>query len=1055
MISQEQRIADNAALHDGMVNRCAGTLQLSPVTMHQLIGAILALLICLTVWLLHSFELAIIVFIVLFFTYYLVTGKSFGETVEKLKKTRTFYTETPVKAQAPDGFPVAKFTETNPIQIESSKHKKLHSIEQAFEHLRFYGSYELDGEEAGFYALHNGYESSAYFVYGFLVKGFSPCMDHTDCMESIIALKKAVKGMPNLKAKFIWDIPADGSAQIAQQKRILDLEGLDPFSKAIAMARGKWAVMQERKGRLVSPTLRVYVRVKVQIGQEDFTPQDWKDRWVAKLAPAVEQMFGDTTRGTMFLRSMCLAYESGCASVLRAFNEGANLGFKPMTVHDLYRWDYAQIHNEPVEECPQYVRIAPNGVYEHENFIETPEGQKPVVPHHILGELFKSKGVPSVPCFYRKDMWLPDRGKLDKEGNPQGLFMSCIRLTQMEGYSKIRKSHAVGHIQNSYRWMEGLSNVQFITEVEAVNPLEKKGTLDKGIKQRTKLSNRALEKQTQDVDALEDIGDLLEARRLFRDGEKTLSTSTLIWVYADTKDELKLQEQQVIGRIGDVNCKLVQDCLEQRWIDSQPYAWEAMSAKPNFFRPEYMIDQTLPLVPWTQPQPLDTKGIGYIGRRISVQYFIDYAQKKNHTFISAKSGAGKSLQSLEVPAYCIAHGVPGIMLDSPPVADTRTGEMAPSTYAPSMELWRSLGVNVAYQDIKTRNFNVISRKGVGKKINEIEGLIDDHREMLLALVIGDNNQHEHKENAENLITMSYRDFLVNTQNLPENGEEPILVDYLKHFNSWSKRYIAGDIDMDALIGTTGLGKYQPTAKEQETIGFIRAQLTGVLTQPWGKRINAQTDFDTDVLFLVLGLTDIKSGSKEGLVYALAALSFMARMTSRFQNSVFGLDEGSTLMPMDAFASRFSRIFPEGRKKGANGFLITTELNSLLNSPYCGAIMDNFDNALLGYSEQTSISRFVEHLHVKEEIMRNYTKAPDRTNMASQWYLKRGDEHLEVLYYTTSLLLGVGATSPKESEVRRLFAEQHPDLDLLSFYELFGKKLYSAYSKGRNANSILR
>ncbi|NJR57359.1 MAG: hypothetical protein HC768_24325 [Acaryochloris sp. CRU_2_0] len=855
-------------------------------------------------------------------TFIIWGGHDFGREWEKLKSTRTYYSETPLQGTAADGLPVALFEGDDYVVAGQEEKQRRYSMERVFRHLRFYASYELNRADIGFYALNPGYGSLCYFVYAFEVIGFSPCMTHSDCMAAIRAINKTFKNIPNLKLKFIWDVPADGSAQILQQKRLLERAEQDELTVEIIKSRGQWATSAERQGELVAPTLRVYARVRSLIGQENFIPQDWKDRWAARAAPYIERWTGDHTHQELFIQAMEFAYDSCCRPVMRAFQEGMGLKARPLSVHELYCRDFAQLHETPVDRCPKYVRLTDQGLFEHQEMIETPDGPQPLVPHHILGELFKQEGIQSVPVFYRNDAWLPLKNK----------FAACIRLTQMEGYADLDGSHALGHLQTTYRWLQGISDVQFVTEVEAVDPIAKKGLMDRGITNRTKRSNRAVEKQTQDVNAMEDIDDLVEARRLFRAGEQTLSTATLIWVYRDSREQLKLAVQQVMGRIGLNNCELVQDSIEYRWIDIQPYAWETMCFKPINRRLEYMIPQAIPTLPFTQPQTLDRQGIGYVGAGIPAQYFIDFVGQKNHTFIAAKSGGGKSLKALEIPVRCIATQTPGILLDSPPLADQSTEEVAPSTYTPAIEQWQAKGVSCAYHDIKKQNFNILGRYGLGRNKWEIDTLVETHLDTLLALVVGDNPTHPLKDDLTNLLSLSYQDFL---RDWGDNLHDPILSDYLRSYIDWSNRYLEGEIDLYAIAGIENMGQFEPSDNERQAIGMIRSQILGVLSQPWGKRINAQTSFDPNVLFLVLGLTNVKTGSKEGLVYALAALAFMDRMASKYPRCVAGMDEGSTLLPMDAFASKFARIFPEGRKKGVNGIFIATELDSLWNSPYCG------------------------------------------------------------------------------------------------------------------------
>lgn len=1035
----EQKAADNEALRNGMVNLSIGSLQLQPYTISQVIAALVCLALAIIVNFLFGIEVAGLLFIILLVSLITWGGKDFALEKERMTKTRDFYSEGPTKGEGSDGLPRPVFKDESYIERGD---RRFYSIEQKFSHLRFYGSYEKNHSSAGFYYQNRGSSPNVYLVFGFKVAGFSPCMDHQECMQVMKDIHRTFRNYPKLKLRFVWSVPSDASAQILQQKRLLEQADQDALTVEIIKARGRWAVENEKRGRIVAPTLYVYARVQSPLGQENFVPQDWKDRWSQKLTPQVARYFGDKPKQKMAMQAIDFAFEAGCTLPMQSLNKGIKIRTRPLTVHELYQRDYSKIHDKPVDTCPQYIRVTDQGFFERNELGDD---------RHILGELFGDGGdVPPIPIFARSDIWYPLKGKKNQEGNPAGFFSACVRVDQMEGYADINGSHAIGHVQNTFRWLEGLSDVEIITEIEAVNPLRKKQEIAKGLTNRTKRSNAAIGRQTVDTDSLGDVDELMDAAQTLRAGGRTLSSSTLIWIYADTRDQLKLKTTTVMGRVGVDHCTLVQNSIEQYWIDSQPYTWDAMCYDPDR-RIEYEATQVVPLVPLTQPQPLDDRGVGYIGKHISAQVFIDFCGKKNHTFISAKSGGGKSMQGLEILSQCIATNTPFVFMDSPPIADQSTGEVAASTYTPAIDLWQACGVDCAYQDIKKQNFNMLGRYGLGRNSWEIDALVETHVETLQAAVIGDDPHHHLADDVLTVLSLAYRDFARKT-----SGEEkdPLVGDFLREYIPWSRDYLAGNVDLAKTTGVEGLGAFEPSEQEKQAVAMIRSRLTGMLSQPWGKRLNAQTSFDPSVRYLVLGLTDVKNGSKEGLVYSLAALAFMKRITSTYDHSVFGLDEGTTLLPMEAFASKFSRIFPEGRKKGGNGILLATDVGSLLKSPYCDDILSNFDNVLVGRSETNSIEHFVNSFGLKQEILERYTQDPDLTDMSSQWYLKRGDQHMELLYYTTKMLLPLGATQPKELKAKREFIKGDTPEQLIKSYQNFGNALYTAYSQGRGPETVV-
>lgn len=1042
-ITYEQKTADNEALRGGVVNKAAMGVALYPFDLGHVYAAIFAGFIALLSSFVIPFTSALIIFFAILCTIFVYAGNDFNLEKEKLKGTRNFYSEIPLKGSRADGLPYAVLSD-EPVIVRNEK--KYHSLDQEFKHLRFIGSYEKNRSNAGFFYLNQGMSAKTHLVFGFKVAGFSPCMDHADCMQAIKNINRAVSDYPDIYLRFVCRVPSDASAQILQQKSFLEQEGIDPVSVEIVNDRGRWAVAKEKSGELVAPELYVYARVKSSLGQEKFIPQDWKDRWAAQLTPTIEKLFGDAPQQALAMQAIDFAFDTCCTPIMRMFNNEISIKARPLNVHELYVAEFKKLHREPIDKCPQYIRVTDQGLFEHEENSGT--------EHHILADLFQEEsGRASLPIFYRNRVWLPLKGGNDENGNPKGLFAACVRLDQVEAFPSIAESHAIGHLQNTVRWLNGFSDVEIITELRGTNTLQVKKTVQRGITNRTKRFNVSTTKGVPDADSMDDMDDLHDARRMLRSGDQVLSTCCLIWAYAETVDLLDQKTSQIISRVGADQCTLVQNSIENYWIDSQPYSWDTMCTEPAMRRHDYMTFQAIPMMPLTQPQPLDNAGLGFVGKHVSAQYFIDFCKKKNHTFIAAKSGGGKSMIGQDIMAHCVLTQTPFMFLDSPPIADaSKKEEVAASTYTPAIELWQEAGIDCAYQDIKKQNFNAIGRYGLGRLRWEIDALVEANLDPLEALVLGDAPNHPNKETVRNILGLSYKGFALKTM---EAEKDPIVSEYLKHFIEWSREYLSGDLDMEEITGVSGLGKFEATDLEKEVVGLIRSQLVGILGQPWGQRINAQTAFSAKTKYLVLGLTDVRKGSKEGLVYALAALAFMNRMTSTHNHSVFGMDEGSTLLPMEAFASKFSRIFPEGRKKGGNGVLISTEPESLFDSPYCSAILNNFDNTLVGLSEEKAVTAFVERMGFKEEILRQYSSPPKTSDMSSSWYLKRGRTHLELKYYTTQFLLSLGATNPNELKAKRGYITADSLEEKIAQYKDFGKDLYSAYKQGRSPLSLLR
>ena len=92
---------------------------------------------------------------------------------------------------------------------------------------------------------------------------------------------------------------------------------------------------------------------------------------------------------------------------------------------------------------------------------------------------------------------------------------------------------------------------------------------------------------------------------------------------------------------------------------------------------------------------------------------------------------------------------------------------------------------------------------------------------------------------------------------------------------------------------------------------------------------------------------------------------------------------------------------------------------------------------------------------REDLLRPYTSdafKPSPELLQSYWYLKRGDQHLEVTHPVSELLLALGATDPDEDSARKRVMALHPE-DQVAGVKHFGKLNARAKRQGLSMDTI--
>lgn len=1025
----------NEILRFGRINTCVGSLQLRDFSPQQAFGA--AILLITATLLCFFFGVSLVnagIFFAIAFVIFLIWGGSdYTEELEKWYKPQSYYSEG-VAADEDRAIPTPAYKGE---RYTGDKKNRSYKWERELG-LRGLVSYERDPSMPGVYIVekpsvqklvkggkkdHLG--KVVKMVYGLELPGISPTMTDGESMTTLYQIEDLFKALPDVAFKFYWDSKPAATTYKKQQLALLNSKKHDPLSKKIIIGRGKRASRLEKKGLIAQTSLRLYVSKEIVLGADYTEAQGWKDKAMKRIWPLVKSVarmfaFADAKEAEVtpdtWLEALDAGFNTCYLPVLGLLSGSTGLGMdvKALTADELFALDWSDNHATEPPKCPRFSRATNRGL----EYVKTDRSDQHLMSILFTPEQVEGKFVPTVPLFSQTSVYLPHRKK----------WAGCIRLDQQISYSsETDGSHSRGHLRFLANQMEGVTDFRLITEIVSVDPVAKTKEIKRGVKNRKRRMNEAaVREQTVDFSSDEDLQDLIEAGRAIKSGEHSLNVGTIVWLYRDTEEELdealrSLSSKNFPGKTS----KICQSLLKQRYIDGLPYAWGNVLCNPYIRRLQYLRSQAIPLMPFTQPQKLDDEGILFTGRKSHTAFYIDFFNKKNHTGLFAKSGGGKSMILFEIIVEAVMRGIPALILDSP----RGTGQ---STYTPLLNLLNKLGVSCAYHNIRDAFFNVLDfTPGPCLDLETAK----NHLGLLNAIVVGTRTDNPLADTIDSLLGQAHDAFFktVDTQN-----DKPILGDFVNYFLEWSEWYKANE---------------NPERKELDALSDIKLQLKGCLAQPWGKRINAPTSFSSDVKVLCIGLTNADEDSKETLVYALAGANIIDRLKAEHDRALFIVDEGSTSIRYDAVAKKFVRTFSEGRKEGCNGIFAATEADNLWNSPYGQAMISNFDNILCGLTNEKYREKFIERMGFKSNILAFYRNKPDLRKMTSSWYLKRedGDQHVELEYGTTPLMLAIGATEPAETAAKKRVMANYEDE--LEGFEAFAKELAKAYSKGLPATTI--
>ena len=998
-------------LNNGRINAMIGTaLGYGFVTPQQIPYALVILLCCIPLMLSNPLK-GLLMFICVYGLFWILTGNDPSKFFERLKKPKRYITEESQVSFDRGGVPKLATSGKNKtvFQIKGKKFK-FHHIEHDF-FLRTYGQIELDAKNIGFYLLRRG--PQVMIIFCWKVEGYDPAMTGDEALSILTSATDALNQLPkDIDLKAYQDINTSSSSYQKAQQELLNDER-DVLSQKIIVSRIDKGKQLETEGRIQNNNLLVFAKYRLPLGQNFAVKQNWLDDLLSQTQPIVGMLRGqkfDSTSAWEKVLNSAYHYAYRKVNNLLSSNKGFGLKVNSLNVFQLWARDYLELHNPPVVPIPQYIVYNRNGL------------QPPIINSgtHALGTLFEPiEGVNVVPHFDSNHIYFPHNNK----------FAAFVRVGQIQKFPQEKEDVALGYMR--YLWSVvadklAITDCRIISELTADRSGFEVVQLDRIISNSVKREALAAKKQTVDVVAMRRREQAVEARDLLEDNNIPFWVSLGIWLYRDTKEALEQDISNLCQEIPSAAVERVENCIENIWFQSKVFEWEAFLTKPNHRRQKYYSFQSVPLLPLIKTKNINRRGMMFLTRELNTPVYLDIANKKNHTGIFAKSGAGKSNVILEMLFEYIIHEQLVVLFDFPRPDGT-------STYTVLIPLLQKLGVKAAYHNVRENTINIIelpdlrsatSEKNYQERWNDI---FKAHVRLLCAIVMGTSKNPDREILVNSLLTDCYSDFhdrdeikkqyaeaIAGGYGSPAYQKMPIYENFVDFAEEWFDHYITRKQKINSELS-------------RETIDLILIQLRGILKTSLGRSINGISSFNTNVDVLVIGLTDV-SQDLDSLLYAMTGLNALYRGAFSSKRSLLGIDEGTILYKFHFFARETGIVPVHGRKWGCNFLVAAQEVKTIKESVVGGEIFENLDNIFCGWIESTAINKMVD-LEFRRSILKLYaTEAfkPSEELLQSYWYLKRGDRHLEITHAPSELLLALGATEPEEEVVRAEIRNQFED-----------------------------
>jgi hypothetical protein len=956
-----------------------------------------------------------------------LTGKDPRPFYQRWRTPRRFLSAQPGLEFNQAGIPMPEKVPEHTWLTLQGKRVKMSNVEANYRFLT-YLDFELDGYKVGAHLLQRKQELM--LIYMWEAQGHDPSMTAEQSETLHHNINQALINKPQgVDIKIYDDVVCSDAEYQRQQQELLDQSERNDVEKILITSRRKRAHDSASKGLMLSKSIKILAKHRIPLGAKTSFKRTAIEKFLAWISlafggtPEVSPLVWEKTLKVSF-REAFLSMHSVLTS-----NTGFGLNVHPMNFLEIAAFDWSQLHaGPPPTDVNCYMILDEDGL------------RLPVINSHIspLAAIYSAeKGYAAEPTSDRSVLYFPAKDK----------YAGFVRVGRLRSYPTYSKSEELG--QMLYLWKiqtrngKPFKDCRFIVELTCDESGFEIHSMDGIIQQTQHRQSRAIRNNTINVPAQLEQEAALEARVAAQNNNAFYWCSLGVWLYRDSIEELDADLSDLVRRIAVDNVERVIDCCDDYWLQSMPFEWEAFLTKPHHYRQKYLSQQVIGQIPLINPRGINDRGILYITRELNSSIYIDYAKKLNHTLFIATTGSGKSVNLLEMMLENLFALNLVVAFDFP-------RPDGGSTYKDTVEELRQLGFKAAYYDVRRQIKNLVELPYIPEYLDERSqrqaDVIDGHIRLMQVLILGTKPKPETEQIVTTWLTRAYNAFHQQPEisaryatataagwGNPGYDQMPILEDFVNFAAKWFTRQLHDDEEI-------------VTSLTREAIDLIITQLRGQLETPLGRSLNGASTFDPNVDFLVVALTNV-SENAASLVYALSGLNALVQKAVTSLRSFCVVDEGTILFNFPAFARYIATFPPNGRKWGLNFVLAAQAVGKIFHSECGEDILKNIDNIFCGRIKEDAKRDMVNLLGFREEILRNYVTDGSRASgqdVQSYWYLKRDDQHVELLHRTGDAIVFIGATEPEEVEARERCKKKFGDQWLLKGSILYGEARRNGY-----------
>ena len=1028
-------------LKDGHVNRVLGMpFGYGIVPSQQLPAFAIILSLCLPLLIVNPIK-GVLVLVLVYCTYWLITGNEPNRFYERLFKPSKYIAEEPIYCLE-NGLPLVEPGRKESTYMIKGKKVRYKHIERKFSAIPVRGQIELDNREVGFYLLQKG--QMLMFIFAWEISGYPPSMQTDEAFSILSSATDALDSLPNdIDLKFYKDLNCSCDDYLRMQAEQLASRKHNALEKELVISRAKRVKELAAQGRFLRDTTIVLAKFRVPIGGEYAVIENWRDDLFSRLQPLIGVFKEKNTELLKeWERTIEHAYRYAFLKVHNLLTDSSGFGMRvrTLTVKQLWTRDYSELHTESPPDIPEYIVFDQDGL----RVIFNESGT------HSLGVLFEPEGgLPVVPRFERHYVYYPSKD----------VYAGFVRIGKIKRFPNDNGAVARGFIKYVWKILARTNQPIYDSRVVVEYTPNRDGLdrlqIERIISNSVKRTSEATKRRHFDVDAKLKLEQAIEAQEMLDDGRTPYWVSFGIWIYRKNKNDLDQAISDVLQRLSNAKAERSYYTVEHNWFQTWPFSWQAFLTEPHHQRQKYYSHNAVGTMPLVRETSIDDKGIMLLTRELNTPLYIDVANKKNHTAILATSGVGKSILILEFLTEFILNNHLIVLFDFPRPDGT-------STYTTIIPLLKKLGFRAEYYDVRQTTVNIIEPPNLKHIENSqlrrevMEAAISNHIRLLTTLVLETKQDTDRESMITSLLSTAYDSFrkhpaiksrfdkaVAGGFGSDDYKQMPILKDFIDYTDAFFKDLIVRESNTISTL-------------KKDTIDIIMTKLRGVLPTPLGKSINGISSFDTNVDFLCIGLTQV-SDNLDSLIYALGGLNVLFRgsMSSKRRSDLI-VDEGTILFKFNQFAETVGTIPVHGRKWGCNFLIAAQEVKRIIESSSGNDILTNLDNVLCGQIQSPALEDMCNSkIGYRRENLLPYTTVAFKPNpqlLQSYWCLKRGDQLVEVVHTPSNLVLALGATEPLEDQARRRVIKSVGG-DLLEGVNVFGKLYATAQRKGLSMQTI--